>query len=100
MISWIEASRASTLVDIWFIRSRIWEETSSNFASSCSSNVSTKAVNSCGLEISLGARFFAAGCFVVPFMLGPETFGVLLGIGEAGTFRGAGPIEDDHGVEW
>jgi len=36
----------------------------------------------------------AAGCFVVPFTLGPETFGVLLGLGEAGTFRGAGPIVD------
>ena len=28
----------------------------------------------------------------MPFMLGPEIFGVLLGLGEAGTFRGAGPI--------
>jgi hypothetical protein len=55
----------------------------------------TKAVNSCGLEISLGARFLAvAGCFVAPFTFGPEIFGVLLGLGEAGTFSGAGPIVD------
>ena len=45
--------------------------------------------------MSLGAMFLAAaGCFVVPFTLGPEIFGVLLGIGDAGTFRGAGPIVD------
>lgn len=62
-------------------------------ASSCSSNVSTKAVNSCGLEISLGAMFLAAGgCFAAPFTLGPDIFGVLFGLGEAGTLRGAGPI--------
>jgi len=36
----------------------------------------------------------AAGCFAAPFTLGPEVFGVLLGIGEAGTFKGAGPIAD------
>ena len=60
----------------------------------------TKAVSSCGLEISLGARFLAGvGCFVVPFTLGPDIFGVLLGLGEAGTFRGAGPIVGDYGVE-
>jgi len=65
--------------------------------SSCSSNVSTKAVNSCGLEISLGARFLAAaGCFVAPFTAGPDVFGVLLGLGDVGTFRGAGPIVDNQ----
>ena len=37
----------------------------------------------------------AAGCFVVPFALGPEIFGVLLGDGEAGTLSGAGPIVVD-----
>ena len=52
----------------------------------------TKAVSSCGLEISLGAMFLgAAGDFVAPFTLGPEIFGVL-GVGEADTFSGAGPI--------
>lgn len=48
--------------------------------------------------MSLGARFLAAGgCFVAPFALCPEVFGVLLGIGEAGTFKGAGPIVDNRG---
>ena len=32
------------------------------------------------------------GCFAAPFTPGPATFGDLLGLGEAGTFRGAGPI--------
>jgi hypothetical protein len=59
MISWIEASKASTLVDIWFtgrlrrqmwqgsrritylLRSRICLDISSNLESSCSSKVST-----------------------------------------------------------
>ena len=55
----------------------------------------TKAVNSCGLEISFGAIIVAAAvCFAVPFTLGPEIFGILLGIGEADTFRGEGPIVD------
>ena len=34
----------------------------------------------------------------MPFTLGPGIFGVLLGLGEAGTFKGAGPIADF--VEW
>ena len=38
-------------------------------------------------------------CFVAPSTLGPEAFGDLLGLGEAGTFRGAGPIVDDRRVE-
>ena len=45
-------------------------------------------------------RFLAAvDCPVVPFTLGSQVFGVLLGLGEAGTFRGAGPIVDDRRVE-
>lgn len=40
----------------------------------------------------------AVGCFVAPFTFEPEAFGVLLGIGEAGTFRGAGPIVDEYRV--
>ena len=40
----------------------------------------------------------AEGCFVAPFALGPEVFGVLLGLGEAGTFKGAGPIETTGGM--
>jgi len=54
MISWIEASSASTRCDICTMRSTICEDISSNFVSSCSSNVSTKAVSSCGLEMSAG----------------------------------------------
>jgi len=38
----------------------------------------------------------AAGCFVAPFTAGPVVFGVLLGLGDVGTFRGAGPIVDDQ----
>ena len=35
----------------------------------------------------------AGGCFAgAPFTLGPDVFGVLFGLGEAGTLRGAGPI--------
>ena len=40
----------------------------------------------------------AEGCLVAPFTLGPEVFGVLLGLGEAGTLRGAGPIETTGGM--
>jgi hypothetical protein len=41
---------------------------------------------------STRAGFLAAvGWFVVPFTLEPEIFGVLLGDGEAGTFKGALP---------
>ena len=39
------------------LRSRIWEDISSNFVSSSPSSVSTKAVSSCGLEISSGLEF-------------------------------------------
>jgi len=70
-------------------------------ASSCSSNVSTKAVSSCGLEISLGARFLTGvGCFVAPFTLEAEALGVLLGLGEVGTFKGAGPIVGSTKVKY
>lgn len=55
IISWIDASSASTRCDICIMRSMICEDMSSNFVSSCSSSVSTKAVSSWGLEISDGS---------------------------------------------
>lgn len=61
MISCMDASRASTLVDICIIRSRIWVDMSSNFVSSCSKRCSTNAVSSCGLEMSLAGGLAPAG---------------------------------------
>lgn len=46
MMSCIEASKASTRVDIWVILSKICVDISSNLASSCSKSVSTNAVSS------------------------------------------------------
>jgi len=89
MMSCIEVSKASTLVDIWFIRSRIWVDASSNLASNCSKSVSTKAVSSCGLEISLAAM---VPCFEGPcFATGVLSLSNSLDLeGVTGTFNGEG----------
>lgn len=46
--------------------SRICVDISSNFVSSCPSNVSTKAVSSCGLEMSSGLGFDFVDSVVLP----------------------------------
>lgn len=73
----MDASRESTRVDICDIRSKSWVDISSNLASSWPSKVSTKAVSSCGLEMSSG------------FVVGPTRNAACEGFGD-GCFDGVG----------
>jgi len=94
MISCIDASRASTRVDICPIRSRICDDISSNLISSCSNKVSTNAVNSWGLEISPGLRGPADGVGVLS-LVGPVIDVGFAGVEAGVTLRGSA---DDGGI--
>jgi len=92
IISWIAPSSASTLVDIWFIRSRIWDDISSNLVSSCSRRDSTKAVNSWGLDISDAAKVFGGELIGVGFFES-ATLGSLDGVEAGVKLSGRGMLD-------